>query len=221
MGITSPLFLATFLEGTILNDKLLRVVGIGGTLREGSTSLGALRQALQAAEEAGAGIELLDLRELDLPMYEPGKPLEEYGPEVERLVETIREADALLLSTAAYHGTLAGVTKNALDFAQFLARDEKPYLQDKVVGLIATAGGDLAGANATAAMVHAVHALRGTVALLTVAIPQAWKRTDAGGNVTDADYGGRLDKLGHLVVEMAARLKPQAEPEMQELRRSA
>ena len=199
----------------------MKVVGIGGTLREGSTSLGALRRALAAAKEAGAETEILDLRELDLPMYEPGRPLEECGPEVKRFLETVRGADALLLGTAAYHGTLAGVTKNALDFMQFTARDEKPYFQDKIVGLIATAGGDLAGANAVAAMVHAVHALRGTVAPLTVAIPQAWKRVDDFGNVADEGYGGRLDKLGRLVVEMADRLKPQTEPEEQILRASA
>jgi FMN reductase len=115
-------------------DKKLHVIGIGGTLREGSRGLLALEEALRAAEEGGATTELLDLRELDLPMDEPGKPLEQYGENVRELVEAMRGADALLWSTAAYHGTLAGLTKNALDFAQFLARDERPYLQDKVVG---------------------------------------------------------------------------------------
>ncbi len=129
------------------------VVGIGGTLRDGSKGLRSLEEALQAAEEVGARTELLDLRELDLPMYEPGKPLEEYGASVERLVEAMRGADALVWSTAAYHGTLAGVTKNALDFTQFMARDEKPYLQHKVVGLVATAGGGMAAVNAINAMV--------------------------------------------------------------------
>jgi multimeric flavodoxin WrbA len=63
-------------------ERRLRVAGVGGTLREGSASLGALRRSLAAAEEAGAETELLDLRELDLPMYEPGRALEEYGPSV-------------------------------------------------------------------------------------------------------------------------------------------
>jgi multimeric flavodoxin WrbA len=45
-------------------NECLRVVGTGGTLREGSTSLGALRRALSAADEAGAEVELLDLRQL-------------------------------------------------------------------------------------------------------------------------------------------------------------
>src|SRR4028119_2184322 len=93
-------------------EERLKVVGVGGTLRENSASLGALRRALAAAGEAGAETELLDLRELDLPMYEPGKALEEYGPGVGRLVEELRGADAVLISTAAHHGTLAGLTQN-------------------------------------------------------------------------------------------------------------
>jgi FMN reductase len=182
------------------------VVGIGGTLRDGSTGLRALEEALRAAEEAGATTELLDLRELALPMYEPGKPLEEYGENVEKLVEAMRGADAMLWSTAAYHGTLAGVTKNALDFAQFLARDEKPYLQDKVVGLIATAGGGMAAINAINAMVNVVHALRGIAAPLSVPVAQSWKVFDGEGNIRDENVAGRLEALGGLVVEMATKL---------------
>ena len=184
----------------------LKVVGVGGTLREGSASLGALKRALAAAEEAGAGTELLDLRELGLPMYEPGPALGEYGPGVERLVGAMRGADALILSTGAYHGTLAGVTKNALDFAQFLSGGERPYFDGKVVGLISTAGGEQAATNANGAMVDVVHALRGVVAPLMVAIPRAWQVADDEGNVTDDGYGDRLDGLGRLVVDLGGRL---------------
>lgn len=189
-------------------DGRLKVVGVGGTLRRGSTSLGALRRALKSAEDAGAETELLDLRELRLPMYEPGLRLEEYGPEVKRFVEAVRGADALLISTAAYHGTLAGVTKNALDFAQFLSRDERPYLDGKVVGLVSTAGGDQAAVNANAAMTHVVHSLRGIVAPLMVAIPRTWQHSDADGEITDDAHGARLDGLGQLVVELADRFRP-------------
>ena len=187
-------------------ERRLKVVGVGGTLREGSASLGALKRALSAAGEAGAETELLDLRELDLPMYEPGLALEEYGPSVGRLVEELREADAVLISTAAYHGTLAGVTKNALDFAQFLSGGEHPYFDGKVVGLISTAGGEQAGANSTGALVDVVHSLRGVVAPLVVSIPKAWQRADGSGEITDELYGRRLDTLGGLVVDLAGAL---------------
>jgi len=184
-------------------DGRLKVVGIGGTLREGSTSLGALRRALGAAEAAGAETELLDLRELGLPMYEPGSLIEDYEDNVRGFVEALREADALLVSTAAYHGTLAGVTKNALDFAQFLSRERRPYFDGKVVGLISTAGGDQAATNANGAMVHA---LRGIVAPLMVTIPKAWQRSDDEGDITDDGYTRRLDSLGRLVVDLAAKV---------------
>jgi FMN reductase len=187
-------------------ERRLRVVGVGGTLREGSASLGALRRALAASADAGAETELLDLRELDLPMYEPGRALEEYGPGVERLVEALRGADGILVSTAAYHGTLAGVTKNALDFAQFLSGGEHPYFDGKVVGLISTAGGEQAGANSTGALVHVVHSLRGVVAPLVVSIPKARQRADGSGEITDDLYGRRLDTLGGLVVGLAGAL---------------
>ena len=187
-------------------EKRLKVVGIGGTLREGSSSLGALRRALAAAEGAGAQTELLDLRALELPMYEPGRALEEYGPGVRRLVGGLRGADAVLISTAAYHGTLAGVTKNALDFAQFLSGGERPYFDGKVVGLISTAGGEQAGVNATGAMVDVVHALRGVVAPLMVSVSKSRQHTDDSGNVTDELYGRRLDSLAELVVDLAGGL---------------
>ena len=187
-------------------EERLKVVGVGGTLREGSASLGALRRALAAAGEAGAETELLDLRELDLPMYQPGRALEEYGPGAARLVEELRGADAVLISTAAYHGTLAGVTKNALDFAQFLSGGDHPYFDGKVVGLISTAGGEQAGANATGALVHVVHSLRGVVAPLMVPISKAWQRADRSGEITDELHGRRLDMLGEMVVDLADRL---------------
>lgn len=179
-------------------------------MREDSTSLRALEEALRAASEAGATTELLDLRELALPMYEPGRLLEEYGEGVERLVESMRGADAMIWSTAAYHGTLAGATKNALDFTQFLARDERPYLEDRVVGLIATAGGSMAAVNAVNAMTNVVHALRGVAAPLSVPVPQAWRVFDEEGNLRDDGVAGRLESLGRLVFQMAQKLAPDA-----------
>jgi len=71
---------------------------------------------------------------------------------------------------------------------------------------VATAGGDLAGANAIRAMVDVAHSLHGLVAPLTVAVPKVWQKADAGGNVTDGQYAERLDALGRLVAQTAGRL---------------
>jgi NAD(P)H-dependent FMN reductase len=49
----------------------LTIVGLGGSLARASRSLAALQVALDGAAEAGASTKLLNLRELDLPMYNP------------------------------------------------------------------------------------------------------------------------------------------------------
>lgn len=187
-----------------MSQNSLHIVGIGGTLRDQSTSRFALEHALRAARAAGASVELLDLRLYDLPMYEPDKELADYTPNVRQFIAAIASADGLLISTAAYHGTLAGVTKNALDYLEFLSDTE--YLHNKPVGLIATAGGDQADVNSIAAMVHVVHSLRGTVLPLSVPIHNASKVFDGG--IPTGRTADRLAKLGALVVETAARFRP-------------
>ncbi|MCC6313733.1 MAG: NAD(P)H-dependent oxidoreductase [Thermomicrobiales bacterium] len=185
----------------------VRVVGIGGTLRPNSTSLGALKRAVAAAAAAGADTQVFDLRELALPFYEPDRPLDAYGENVRRYLAAVHDADGLLIATAAYQGTLAGVTKNAIDFLEFLADASPPYLDGKAVGLIATAAGSQAAPNAIAPLVQATHALRAVAAPFSVPIPETWKLTDANGDIVDPRYQARLDDLGRMVVDLARRLR--------------
>lgn len=187
------------------NHTPLRVLGLGGTLRENSTSLWALQHTLEAARQAGAVTELVDLRRANLPMYDPNLDLSDYDSNVRDFIKVASHADAFVISTAAYHGTLAGVTKNALDYFEFLSDAERPYLEDKPVGLIATAGGDQAAINSINAMVHVAHSLRGIALPLSVPIHNAKHVFDAEGHVINNKIATRLDKLGHLLVETAQR----------------
>lgn len=189
---------------------MLNIVGIGGTLRENSRSRGALEYALQAAASQGANIELLDLNKLRLPFYEPNKEFEDYGENVRYFVETTRADDGLIVSTAAYHGTMAGVTKNALDFCEFLAGGDNPYFLNKVVGAISVAGGTMAGGNVITALTHITHSLRGTAIPFGIAIPQASKVFDKNGNITDEGWQKRLTQLGELVVDTARKIRPES-----------
>ena len=188
-------------------NKRLHILGIGGSLRKNSTSLWALERALKAAQAAGAMTELLALRDLDLPIFDPSQSFEELDTNTKRFLDAVRKADAFIWSTPAYHGTIAGVIKNALDFIEFLSDDPRPYIHNKIVGLIATAGGDLAAVNAVNAMVHVTHAIRGIPAPLLIAIPQGWKVFDKEGKILEEKWAGRLDQLGQLVVEMAAKFQ--------------
>ncbi len=187
--------------------RKLHIVGIGGTLSKHSKSLSALKFALSSAEAAGASTDLIDLREANLPIFDPEQSLSECPEVVQSFIKRSRAADGMIWSTGGYHGTLAGVTKNAIDYFEYLEDDDRPYLHTRAIGLIATTGGGMAGVNALSAMVHSVHALRGTVVPLQIAIPQASTIIDRAGTISSEKWRSRLEKLGVLIVDFAARLQ--------------
>ena len=89
----------------------------------------------------GAETRLLDLRRLDLPMYDPAHE-EPGGTASGKLVEAqAGAADGLIWSSPLYQGTISGAFKNALDWLHVLGRRDPPYLHDKVIGLVSAAGG--------------------------------------------------------------------------------
>jgi FMN reductase len=171
----------------------IKVVGLGGSLAQHSASRAALEIALKGAEEAGAQVELFDVRTLNLPMYEPDTS---DAPEAaRRLADAVGGAHGLLWSSPLYHGTVSGAFKNALDWLQLLSDRDPPFLTNKIVGLISTAGG-VYGLQAVNTMEFVVRALRGWSVPLVIPIPRAWQVFDEEGKVRDKGIERQLRSLG-------------------------
>lgn len=117
-------------------DTKLTIVGIGGSLRSPSRTLKALECALQGAEEMGAEVELLSLRQLSLPFFER---LPSYPSTVSMLLERTSSAQGLIFASPVYQGGMSGAVKNIFDFLELL---EPVWLEGKVAGLISVAGGE-------------------------------------------------------------------------------
>ncbi len=119
----------------------LRVLGIGGSTRRESKSLILLRSVLRTIEEAGAAVTLSDVRTLDLPIHDGDRPLASYPPALHELLALVREADAFIFCSPAYHGTVSGAVENVLDALDYLHANDPPYLAGKPVALMAIGGG--------------------------------------------------------------------------------
>jgi FMN reductase len=91
---------------------MVKLVGIAGSLREGSYSHQALAIAARTAQALGAEVTILDLRQLNLPFCDGTQDYEDY-PDVALLRQTVQDADGLILVTPEYHGSVSGVLKNA------------------------------------------------------------------------------------------------------------
>jgi FMN reductase len=181
-------------------EARVRVVGIGGSLSERSSSLAALRIALDGASKAGAETEIFDVRTLDVPMYSPETAA--ISGTVGRLCDAVHQAQGLVWSSPLYHGTISGSFKNALDWLQLLSDRKPPYLTDKVVGLISTAGGTQ-GLQAVNTMEFIVRALRGWSVPLVIPIAQAWGAFDPDGFARDPKIEEQLRTLGAEVARAA------------------
>ena len=137
----------------------IRIVGIGGTVTPGGATELALR--LAAAATAGDDVEISIFGGAylaALPHYRGTDHQPESGAE---LVEAVRQSHGVVIAAPGYHGTISGLVKNALDYLEDLARDRRPYLDGRAVGLIATAYGDQATMSTLLTLRSIVHALRG------------------------------------------------------------
>jgi NAD(P)H-dependent FMN reductase len=168
------------------------VVGIAGSLRDGSYTRTGIERALAAAADTGATTELLDLRELDLPVFDADA--REAG-DAPALTEAVREADAILLGTPVYHGSYAAPLKNALDYCGF---DE---FENKTVGLLAVAGGGFP-ITALEHLRSVCRALNCWVIPHQAAIPRA-RTVVEDGEITDEGIEERVTRLGEEAVQYA------------------
>jgi NAD(P)H-dependent FMN reductase len=92
---------------------MFNVLGVAGSTRRASYSTRGLKIALEHARKHGAEVRLLDLNNTVLPLYDPSAPA---SKEVERVTEDLSWADAFVLASPDYHGSMSGALKNFLDY---------------------------------------------------------------------------------------------------------
>ncbi|QGK68372.1 FMN reductase [Allosaccharopolyspora coralli] len=178
------------------------VVGIGGSVRADSQSERALHATLAGARDAGAKVHAITGSALVLPFYDPH--VLERTEVARELVDALREADGVLLSSPGYHGTVSGLVKNALDYVEDLRLDERPYLDGRGVGCIGIAHGWQASVTTLQALRSVVHSLRGWPTPLGAAVNSVETELGPGGSCTDRKVESTLRTIGEQVVEFAS-----------------
>ena len=186
-----------------MSGKRPVIVGLGGTLRSGSTTEKALVCALRTAEAAGAETKLLGGEFLSrLPIFDP-RPDAAPTPEQLELVEAVRGADGVLVASPGYHGSLSGVVKNALDTLELTAEDASPYFDRRPVGIIVTAYGAQAGGTTLMAVRAIIHAMRGWPTPFGAALNATVPLFDDAGDCRDAKDGWQLSTVAEQVMDFA------------------
>lgn len=176
------------------------IVGIGGTLRPGSSSEQALAAVLAAAEVRGAVTLQFAGPDISLPPYDPQNL--ERTPSGKAPIEALRRADGVVLSSPCYHGGISGLVKNAIDYTEDMRGDALPYLDGRAVGLIACGYGYQGLGIVLGQLRSITHALRGWPVPIGVGINSQVVKFDAG-QCSDAGIASQLDIMAAQIVEFA------------------
>ena len=172
------------------------VVGIGGSTHRGSSTEALMTAALAALEREGARTVLHTGDALLLPPYERTPRHTEAG---RAIVEDVRRADALVIGSPGYHGSISGLVKNVLDYLEELADDERPYVDGRPVACIATAQGWQGAVNSLVALRQIVHALRGWPTPFGLAL-----NVKGGLNVNDPQIAASIDVMAGQILEFTS-----------------
>ena len=178
-----------------------RIVALGGNATTGGSAERLLRHALARCEARGADTMLFAGEAIDLPLYAPHHS--ERCARAEALTGALRDADGIIVASPAYHGTVSGVVKNVLDYAQDLVTDAQPYFDGRAVGLIAVAGGWQAAGSTLATLRSITHALRGWPTPMAVTANSSQPLFDPDGLLTDGGIAAQIDIMTSQVMTFA------------------
>jgi chromate reductase len=174
---------------------MLRLLGINGSLREGSHN-GALLRAAMMLLPGDAAYDELD-RLGDLPPYRDDDDVVP-PPAVVVLRGALERADAVLFSTPEYNASIPGQLKNALDWASRPFPDNA--LRGKPVAVIGASTGMFGAVWAQADLRRVLRTIGADVIDRELPVAHAHERFDAAGKLIDDDLGRELaDVLRSLV----------------------
>ncbi len=93
----------------------LKVLGVSSSMRESSFGTRALKIVLEASQKYDANPRLLELRKMKLPPFNPDS-LVQSDMILKKVTDDVNWADAFILVSPDYHGSISGSMKNFLDY---------------------------------------------------------------------------------------------------------
>lgn len=153
--------------------------------------------AADSAAAAGGDVQILDLSSLSLPVMMVGDEAQAALPGVAQVRQTAAAADAFILATPEYHGSMSGALKNWFDYLY-------EELAGKVAGVVATTGGG-SGDMSIAAVKTSFQWCHGFV-LPYHAAATSPDFVDAASMTPRVRE--RVERIGHDVVRYASVLRP-------------
>jgi len=175
-----------------------RIVAIPGSLRQDSYNRKLLALGVAALREAGADVDVVDLKALALPVYDGDIEAAGMPASAVALKERIVRAAGLYISTPEYNWGVPGALKNAVDWA---SRGGGKVFQGKWGALTSASMGGFGGARGLAALRPSLTTLGVYLVPKELNLSRAQDAFTADGALKDAKVHEQLVALMHALLE--------------------
>lgn len=186
-----------------------KLLAFAGSLRTASLNKKLVAVAAQGAREAGAQVTLLDLRDLQMPMYDGDDEAAHGLPDNARAFKRLlMEHQGVLISTPEYNSQFPAVLKNAIDWASRREGDEKPLVAfgGKVAGVMSASPGAMAGLRGQALLRSQLAYLGMVIVPARIGVGRAADAFDDEGGLKDGKQRQSVRELGAETVRFVQRL---------------
>jgi NAD(P)H-dependent FMN reductase len=185
----------------------MKVLSFAGSLRKESSNKKLAREAVRLLDShALARAEFADLREYPMPIYDGDQEKEGIPEAVIRLGAGIAEADALIVATPEYNGSISSVLKNTVDW---LSRLKPMPLAGKHLLLLSASPGGWGGIRGLWHSRVPFEALGVHVFPQMMSLPGAGSVFDEDGRLS----GDRVQQLQNLLTAFTGHAAARAELE--------
>lgn len=190
----------------------MKILVFAGSTRQQSFNRRLARQAASMAKAAGAEVTLLELADLDIPMYNADLEARGTPPDVVRLKRLMWEHPAWIVCSPEYNGSYTALLKNTLDWASSPVTGDtewtdgvKPF-RGKVVGVLSASNGRLGGLRSQSHLAPLLLNLECWLAPRAYALAGAASAFDDQGALIDAAHQAGVRGVVEQVLWAAKRL---------------
>jgi len=184
----------------------IKVVALAGSLRADSVNKKLIREAAAIAQELGATVTLVDLKDYPLPLYdgdlEESQGMPEKGKQLRAL---LKDAQVIIISSPEYNASIPGNLKNFIDW---MSRKEdkgpsRDAFKDKKVLIISASPSGMGGSRALAHLRSIIDDIggKGTVLPQQLSIPDAYNAFDAEGHLKNPQQKNELRSVVQSAVQ--------------------
>lgn len=186
------------------------ILAFSGSTRTASTNRKVLAIAVRAAEEAGARVTTIDLRDFPLPLYDGDLEANAGVPEpAMRLKALFKSHRGFLIATPEYNTSISGVLKNTIDWVTRPVPDEQflECFNGKVAALVSATLGPMGGIRSQAHLRQILSGINVTVIPEHWAVPGATGDSfDAADQLRDATGQAMVRRVGTSLAQFLGRL---------------